>query len=199
MRTVRSYRHVCRFQAYDPRDQRVRLVGVVALSRGVTFSTARVVIVADKGCGDALTDAMARMGVASVQRVHSLDAARELCAAGNVDACLVLLPRAVPDESPSWTANSQAPGRGRLPALLLAEAVTHHVTNSARFAGYAAVAPLGLPPRMLYRCIGALLQIARGKAGGAVDGHKRPPPPRTIRGIGPGRGEAPGTRKPRLQ
>ena len=168
------------------------------MSRGVTFTSARVVVAADEGCGDALIDAMARMGVASVQRVHCLDAARGLCAAGGADACLVVLPRAVPDELPSWTANSEAPGRGYVPTLLLAEAVTHHVRSSARFAGYAAVAPIGLPPRMLYRCIGGLLQIARGK-GGVAGGRKPPPPPRTIRGIGTSRGEASGARKPRLQ
>jgi hypothetical protein len=155
-------------------------------------------VVADNGCGDALIDAVVRMGVASVQRVYCLEAARGMCASGGVDACLVVLPRAVPDELPAWTANSEAPGRGRLPALLLAEAVTHHVTSSARFAGYAAVAPLGLPPRLLYRCIGGLLQIARGK-GVAAGGRKPPPPPRTIRGIETSRSEAPGTRKPRLQ
>ena len=177
----------------------MRLVaGVVALSRGVAFSSARIVVVADEGCGDALIDAMSRMGIASVQRVHGLDAARELCAARDVDACLVILPRAVPDELPPWAASSEAPGRGHVPTLLLADAVTHHVRSSARFAGYAAVAPFGLPSRMLYRCIGGLLQMARGTAGTGKGGCKPPPPPRTIRGIGAAFGETPG-RKPRLQ
>ncbi len=170
---------------------------MVALSRGVAFASARVVVVAVGDCGSALIGALVRMGIADVQRADCLDVARAQCASGEVDACLVLLPPAVPDEVPAWTASSEAPGRGQVPALLLTDALTHHVTSAARFAGYAAVAPARLPPRMLYRCISGLLQIARESGSRGSSGRRQPRPPRTFRNAATLVGE--GTRKPRLQ
>lgn len=102
-----------------------------------------------------------RMGFASVSAVRRLDAARDLCAMGDVDACLVFLPRTVPDESLPWTAEDDAPGRDGVPSLLLAEVVTPYIAACARKGGYSAVASLSVPPRVLYRCIRALLQLAR--------------------------------------
>jgi hypothetical protein len=176
-------------------------VGVVALSRRLTvsFASARFVVLAGDGCGDALIGAIVRMGVAGVQRVRSPDEARCLCAAGAVDACLVVLPPARPDEIPAWTADNEAPGQGRVPTLLLADAVTPHIKHCVRARGYVAAVPLALPPRILYRCLSALLQSARRaepsrhRAGGGQRQAGR------NRGLGGLSREAVATRKPRLQ
>ncbi len=82
-----------------------------------------------------------------------------------VDACLVVLPRAVPDDKPDWDARTDAPGRGRIPSLLFAEAATPYVRRAAADAGYHAVIPFAVSSRMLYRCIGALLQAGRRQGG----------------------------------
>jgi hypothetical protein len=83
--------------------------------------------------------------------------------------------------------------------LLLAEAVTPFIEKSAREAGYAATMPLAVPPRVLYRCIGALLQMARRKG----NGRERPANrfrPRSRNGEVGLRMREPGTSgKPRLQ
>jgi hypothetical protein len=138
---------------------------VVALSRGlpVRFKSARVVLVA--GERRPLLGTLARMGMADICCVSEMTAAKALCDAGSVDACLVVLPRAVPDEKPSWDARSDAPGRGRVPSLLFADAATPYVRRAAANAGYHAVIPADVSSRILYRCIGALLQ-----AGGRPDG-----------------------------
>lgn len=135
---------------------------VVALSRKLPerFKSARVLVVAgDDRC--ALLNTFDRMGIANVCCVSEMAAARELCDAGNVDACFVVLPRAVPDEAPAWDAETDAPGRGRVPSLLMAEATTPYVRRHAADAGYQAVIPFAVPFRMLYRCVGALLQAGR--------------------------------------
>jgi len=125
----------------------------------ISFSIARVVIVSGEQTGRCLVDALTRMGVAGVRLVSSSDVAQQLCAAGSADACLVVLPRPVPDELPQWTAETEAPGCGAgVPSLLLADMVTPHVTKSARSAGYLAAISAHLPQRLLYRWIGALLQ-----------------------------------------
>ncbi|MBX9777897.1 MAG: hypothetical protein K2Y71_26250 [Xanthobacteraceae bacterium] len=97
-----------------------------------------------------------------------MTAAHALCDAGGVDACLVVLPREVPDEKPGWDAWSDAPGRGRVPSLLFADAVTPYVRRAAANAGYHAVIPADVSARILYRCIGALLQAGYrpNRAGG---------------------------------
>ena len=143
----------------------LRAAGVMALSKGLRgrFATARVIVAAQDAC--ALVDAVTRMGVANVSQVDSMEVAQALCDKGDIDACLVVLPRASPDERPAWTAESAAPGRGRVPALLLAEPVTPYVKRCARAAGYAAAIPLGLSSRLLYRAIGALLQASGRRAG----------------------------------
>lgn len=98
------------------------------------------------------------MGVADICCVSEMTAAHALCDAGGIDACLVVLPRAVPDEKPGWDAKSDAPGRGRVPSLLFADAATPYVRRAAANAGYHAVIPADVSSRILYRCIGALLQ-----------------------------------------
>lgn len=136
----------------------------------ISFSVARVVVVAGEGAGRPLVHALTRMGFAGVRLVASPDQARQLCAANSADACLVLLPRPVPDEAPPWTAETSAPGReGGIPSLLLADVVTPYVTKSARRAGYVASIPADVSSRLLYRWVGALLQKqARRQAGGAA-------------------------------
>ena len=125
----------------------------------ISLSIARVVIVAGEHTGRCLVDALTRMGVAGVRLVSSPDVAQQLCAAGSADACLVVLPRPVPDELPQWTAETKAPGcEAGVPSLLLADMVTPYVTKSARNAGYLAAISAQLPQRLLYRWIGALLQ-----------------------------------------
>lgn len=138
---------------------------VVALSRGlpVRFKSARVVLVT--GEGETLIDTLARMGITDVCCTSEMPAARARCEAGGIDACLVVLPRAVPDDKPDWDARTDAPGRGRVPSLLFVEATTPYVRRAAADAGYHAVIPLALSFRMLYRCIGALLQAGRRQRG----------------------------------
>src|SRR5215468_9208274 len=125
----------------------------------ISFSIARVVIVASEQAGRSAANALMRMGLGGVSLVANLDLARQLCAAGSADACLVVLPLPIPDELPQWTAESEAPGReAGIPSLLLADMVTPYVTKSARNAGYLAAISAQLPQRLLYRWIGALLQ-----------------------------------------
>jgi hypothetical protein len=171
---------------------------VVALSGlKARFAAARVVVVA--GHDSALVDAIRRMGVANIFHVGCMEDAQARCTAGGADACIVVLPRTVPDERPAWTAATEAPGRGRVPALLIAEVVTPYVRQAARQAGYDAAIPLGLPPRMLYRCVGALLQASRrvkATRGGPTGAARHP----AVRfGLGVHGSDLAGTGKPRLQ
>jgi hypothetical protein len=153
---------------------------VVSLSRGlpVRFKSARVVLVACEN--RTLVDMMARMGIAHICCVREMAAARALCDAGGIDACLVVLPPALPDDKPDWDSTTDAPGGGRVRSLLMVEAATQYVRRSAADAGYYAVSPRAISARMLYRCIAALLQGRRrrtdvaGKPG-------RPPRPRMRR------------------
>ena len=77
----------------------------------ISFSNARVVVVAGAETGRPLVHTLTRMGLASVRLVANPDQARQLCTTKNADACLVVLPRPVPDELPQWTAETGAPGR----------------------------------------------------------------------------------------
>ena len=102
------------------------------------------------------------MGLSGVRIVPSAHDARLLCESNHADACLVMLPRALPDEMPRWSADSEAPGRGAgVPSLLIAEVVTPHLARFARNFGYFAAIPASLAPRMLYRCVRAMLQRRR--------------------------------------
>jgi hypothetical protein len=149
---------------------------VVALGRGlpVRFKSARLVLVTgdDRALGVKLT----RMGIADVCCVREMAAAQTLCDAGGIDACLVVLPRALPDDKPDWDARTDAPGKGRIPSLLMVEAATPYIRRSAADAGYFAVSPCAVSARMLYRCIAALLQGGRQRAdvSGATGRKPRP-------------------------
>jgi hypothetical protein len=147
----------------------------------ISFSIARVVVVAGDQSGGYLAHALTRMGLAGVRLVATLDEARQLCAVDSVDACLAVLPPSVPDEVPRWTPETEAPGRrAGVPSLLLAEALTPYVTKSARSSRYVAAIPAKVPPRLLYRWIGALLQKqaqrqARTAAAAAANGRPEVP------------------------
>ena len=138
---------------------------VVALSRGlpVRFKSARFVVVA--GEERALVDMLVRMGLTDLCCASEMATAQSLCDAGAVDACLVVLPRAQPDDKLDWDAGIDAPGRGRIPSLLFAEAATPYVRRAAADAGYHAVIPFAVSSRLLYRRIGALLQAGRRQGG----------------------------------
>ena len=172
---------------------------VVALSRGlpVRFKSARVVIVAGKD--RALVDTLTRMGIADVCCVREMAAARVLCNAGGIDACLVVLSRTVPDDKPDWDARTDAPGRGRIPSLLFAEAVTPYVRRAAADAGYHTVIPVAVPSRMLYRCIAALLQAGRRQDVANKPGRKLRARARGIGGVRALSGETLGPGKLKLQ
>src|SRR5262249_61573585 len=99
-------------------------------------------------------------------RVANRDQARQLCSAKRADACLVILPHAVRDEAPQWTAEPGAPGREvGIPSLLLAQVVPPYVARSAGGAGYVASVPADVSSRLLYRWMGALLQKQRRARG----------------------------------
>ena len=128
----------------------------------ISFSNARVVIVAGSDTGRPLVHTLTRMGLEGVRLVANPDQARQLCSAKRADACLVILPPAVPDEAPQWTAETGAPGREMgIPSLLLAQVITPYVSRSAKQAGYVASVPADVSSRLLYRWMGALLQKQR--------------------------------------
>jgi hypothetical protein len=171
-------------------------MGVMVLKRNLSaaFKAARFVLVAADDGG--LTDRLRRMGVGDVCHVSDPETARWLCSVRDIDACIVVLPAAVPDERPGLTAESAAPGG--LPALLVADVVTPHVRRAAQRAGYRAAIPRGLPSMLLCRRLAALLQAAR-RAGAAGSGAKTRAHARSAGGSGILRGEARGTSKLKLQ
>jgi hypothetical protein len=123
--------------------------------------SASLVIVAGQDCDRSLIPALRRM-LSGVRVVSCLDEARKLCESHIVDACVVMLPRAVPDEIPAWTPACGAPGHAcGVPSLLIADVVTPYIETSARNAGYTAVVPLLRGRSRLYRLISALLQKTR--------------------------------------
>jgi hypothetical protein len=136
----------------------------------MSLAIARVIVVAGDRRGRTLVDALTRMGIAGVRLVATPEEARRLCATEYVDACLAVLPSNIPDDVPHWTVEADAPGRDAgVPSLLLADVVTRYATKSARNSGYVAVIPADIPPRLLYRWIGALLQKqAQQQARGAA-------------------------------
>jgi DNA-binding NtrC family response regulator len=134
-----------------------------------SFGRARVIVVASRDCGRSLAQSLSRMGLAGVRIVDSPQEAQVLCQTNRADGCLVMLPREVPDEIPTCSAESEAPGRAAgVPSLLVADVVTPHVARSARNSGYFATIPTGIPPRMLYRTLRALLQRRQRSASKAT-------------------------------
>jgi hypothetical protein len=105
--------------------------------------------------------AVRRMALSQVGRVASVAEAGQVCAAGQADVCIVVLRNPVFAEVPFHGVESDAPGRGSVPALLLADVVTPYVRQTARRSGYAAVLPFTAPRPLLYRAVRGLLQKAR--------------------------------------
>ena len=113
-----------------------------------------------------MVDMLRCMGITDLCCASEMANVQSLCDAGAVDACLVVLPRALPDDKLDWDARIDAPERGRIPSLLFAEAATPYVRRAAADAGYRAVIPLTVSSRMLYRRVGALLQAGRRQRSG---------------------------------
>ncbi len=97
------------------------------------------------------------MAIGGVTTVTRIEEARQLCRAGVIDACLVVIGDAVPDAVPEALAN--APGQPfGIPTLIVAPVVTPYLRKAARLGGYQSVLSAKIAPRMLYRRIGAMLQ-----------------------------------------
>ena len=117
----------------------------------------RVVVVTDSDHGHALAARLRRMEVAQVTAVAGLDEARLLCQSGRADACLVAVGAPVPDAPPMK--ESDAPGLCcGIPAVMIAPVVTPQLRRAARRRGYRAAISATIPPRLLYRRLGAALQ-----------------------------------------
>ena len=117
----------------------------------------RVVVVTDSEHGHVLAARLRRMEIAQVTAVTGLEEARLLCQSGRADACLVAVGAPVPDAAP--TKESDAPGRCcGVPALMIAPVVTPQLRRAARRRGYLTAISATIPPRMLYRRLGAALQ-----------------------------------------
>jgi hypothetical protein len=127
-----------------------------------SIKSSRIVVVADSDQGHALTARLRRMDVAEVTAVVAIEEARRMCESGGADACLVAVSDATPDCVPY--PESDAPGRScGVPSLLVAPVVTPYLRGTARRCGYLAAVSTTMPPRMLYRRLGAALQ-RRGAA-----------------------------------
>jgi hypothetical protein len=122
-----------------------------------SIKRSRIVVVADSDQGRILAARLRRMEVAEVTAVAGLEEARRLCQSGSADVCLVAVGNPVPDCVPA--PEGDAPGRAcGIPALMVAPVVTPHVRRTARRCGYLAAISATMPPRMLYRRLGAALQ-----------------------------------------
>jgi threonine dehydrogenase-like Zn-dependent dehydrogenase len=137
------------------------LLGWIAKGRVMkSMKGLRVVVVTDSEHGHVLAARLRRMEVAQVTAVAGVEEARLLCQSGGADACFVAVGAPVPDAPP--TKESDAPGRCcGVPALMIAPVVTPQLRRSARRRGYLAAISATIPPRMLYRRLGAALQGRR--------------------------------------
>lgn len=121
---------------------------------------AQIVVVADSDHGLVLAARLRRMDVARVTSVGGLETARDICRMGGTDACIVVFDDTIPDAIPMVEAD--APGRGSdVPSLMVVPTVTPYLRKTARRCGYLAVVSAAIPPRMLYRRVGAALQRRR--------------------------------------
>ena len=128
-----------------------------------SIRVSRIVVVGDSDHGHVLAARLRRMEVATVIAVSGLEEARQLCQSGCADACLVAIDGAIPDGVP--VTEGDAPGRFcGVPALMVAPIITPHLRRTARQHGYLAALSTTIPPRMLYRRIGAALQRRRRPA-----------------------------------
>ncbi|MGB8588156.1 MAG: hypothetical protein WCD87_21265 [Pseudolabrys sp.] len=97
----------------------------------------RVVVVIDSEHGHMLAARLRRMEVAQVTAVRGLEEARLLCQSGNADACLVAV-------------DARSPMAYRCRKAMLPDDI-------AEFS-HCYVPPATIPPRVLYRRLGAALQ-----------------------------------------
>ncbi len=112
---------------------------------------------ADSHGGEGLAARLRRMAIGRVTTAAGIAAARHLCRAGGVDACLVVIGDVAPDDAPAALAD--APGQAfGIPTLIVAPVVTPYLRKTARLRGYVVVLPAKIAHRMLYRRIGAVLQ-----------------------------------------
>lgn len=121
---------------------------------------AHIVVVADSDHGLMLVSRLRRMNVAQVTSVSNLEEARAICRGGGADACIVVFDDSILDAMPAG--EGDAPGRlCGVPSLMLVRNVTPYRRAAARRGGYLTPMPAAIPPRMLYRRIGAALQQRR--------------------------------------
>jgi hypothetical protein len=124
-----------------------------------------IAVVPDSEQGLVFAAHLRRMGVGKITTVASLHAARLLCWASGVDACIVAMGHATPE--PQAALQGDAPGFGcGVPTLMVVARVTPGLRKLARKAGYETIVPAGIAPRMLYRRVRAALQ-GRGAGGPA--------------------------------
>ena len=126
-----------------------------------------IAVVPDSEQGLVFAAHLRRMGVGRITTVASLHTARLLCWAGGVDACIVVIGNAGPALRAAM--QGDAPGRScRVPTLMVVARVSPGLRKLARKAGYEAIVPASIAPRMLYRRVRAMLQGRR--AGGPAQG-----------------------------
>ena len=125
-----------------------------------SIQRAHIVVVTDGDHGLVLAARLLKMDVAQVTAVAGLDEASGMCQKGCTDACIVAFDEALPDAVPM--VENDAPGRKcGVPSLMVAPTVTPYLRKTARRNGYMMAVPVTIAPRMLYRRIGAALQLRR--------------------------------------
>ncbi len=125
-----------------------------------SIQRAHVVVVAHSDEALVLAARLLGMEVAKVTSVAGSDEARGMCQEGGVDACVVAFDESLLDAAP--VAEKDAPGRHcGVPSLLIVPAITPYSRKMARRGGYMTAVPAAIAPRMLYRRIGAALQLRR--------------------------------------
>lgn len=128
-----------------------------------SIQCAHIVVIAGSDQALVLAARLRRMEVVRVTAVAGLAQARDLCQAGYADACIVAFDDVVPDAPPM--PETDAPGRNfGVPSLMVVPTVTPYLRKAGRRCGYLATMPATIPPRMLYRRIGAALQRRRAAA-----------------------------------
>jgi hypothetical protein len=143
-----------------------------------SIQRAHIVVVAGSDQALVFAAQLRRMEVARITAVAALEQARGLCQAGDADACIVAIDEFVPDAAPMPETDS--PGRRcGVPSLMVVPTVTPHLRKAGRRCGYLATVPATIPPRMLYRRIGAALQRRRA----ASRRRRRMPPVVAIPGL----------------
>ena len=140
---------------------------------------ARILLIAGPAYGDSLLEKLRHLKLFKVTRVDDVEEARRQCEIGAADACLMVVRNFVADDLRAALIETPAPGReSGVPSLLLADVITPHVMDAARRSGYVSAVPITSTGRLLYRSIGAVLQMARRtRAGGGAKKHAKAPPP----------------------